>query len=52
MIVGRGEVKSFLFDKDVYTIETAKQILKNEKCNYVPTMKQLYIEKHYSIYKK
>ncbi len=52
MIVGRGEVKSFLFDKDVYTIETAKQVLKNKNCNYVPTMKQMDIEEHYSIYKK
>ena len=47
MIVGRGEVKSFLFDRNEYTIETAKRILKNEKCNYEPTMKQRYIEKYY-----
>ena len=42
MIVGRGEVKSFLFDKDVYTIETAKQVLKEVKCNYEPTLKQFH----------
>ena len=52
MIVGRGEVKSFLFDRNEYTIETAKQILKNTKCNYEPTLKQCEIEKYYSIYKK
>ena len=52
MIVGRGEVKSFLFDRNEYTIETAKQTLKNVKCNYEPTIKQMCIEKHYSIYKK
>jgi hypothetical protein len=28
MIVGREEVKSFLFDRDVHTIETAKEFLK------------------------
>ena len=44
MIVGRGEVKSFLFDRNEYTIETAKQTLKNVKCNYEPTQKQMYVE--------
>jgi hypothetical protein len=52
MIVGRGEVKSFLFDRNEYTIETAKQVLKEVKCNYEPTLKQYEIEKHCSIYKK
>ena len=52
MIVGRGEVKSFLFDRNEYTIETAKQVLKEVKCNYEPTLKQCEIEKYYSIYKK
>ena len=45
MIVGRGEVKSFLFDRNEYTIETAKQVLKKSKCQYKPTLKQCEIEK-------
>jgi len=52
MIVGRGEVKSFLFDRNEYTIETAKQTLKNVKCNYEPTQKQIYIENNIKEYKK
>ena len=52
MILGRGEVKAFLFDKDVYTIETAKQTLKNVKCNYEPTQKQMYVETYIKEYKK
>ena len=51
MIVGRGEVKSFLFDRNEYTIETAKQTLKNVKCNYEPTQKQMYVEKYFKEYK-
>jgi hypothetical protein len=52
MIVGRGEVKSFLFDKNEYTIETSKKILKEIKCNYEPTVIQFYTEKYDNRYKK
>ena len=37
MIVGRGEVKALLFDKELHTIETAKKVLKESKYLY-PTI--------------
>ena len=44
MIVGRGEVKAFLFNKEKYTVETAKKCLKECECIYEKTVKQNIVE--------
>ena len=44
MIVGRGEVKAFLFDNEAYTIETAKNLLKGSHYLYSPSIKQSILE--------
>ena len=48
MIVGRGEVKSFLFDKNEYTIETAKKNLKEYNFD-LRTDREKYIDSLLSI---
>ena len=44
MIVGRGEAKAFLFDKEKYTVDTAKKCLKECKSIYEKTVKQSIVE--------
>ncbi len=50
MIVGRCEVKAFLFNKEEYTVETAKNCLKTSKCLYEPASKQCFIERGHKEY--